>query len=127
MPATAATRKKRPDMPTTITAEQELTVLKHLANGRDVDWVATVTKIPQAVVERFADEAGWPDPDRLVTAIEDLTRDTNTIPERNRPTVTPGSAPTSTTTPRPELSVARHAPAPTPPPVNTRPRVGTST
>lgn len=113
------------------TIEQKITVLKHLANGRDTDWVSTVTKLPQDVVEELADDAGWPDPERLVSAIEALTKSTSAIPERVdhsvRPTIAPGSAPTSTTAPRPDLSVARHTPAPTPPVVNTKPRIGTST
>lgn len=98
-------------MNTTITREQNITVLKHLANGRDTDWVATVTKLPQDTVEQLADDAGWPNTDKLVASIENLTRAANAVPERIDHTVTPGGAPTSTTAP----------------PVNTRPNVGTST
>lgn len=93
------------------TTEQHITVLKHLANGRDSDWVATVTKLPQAVVERFADEAGWPDPDRLVSAIEALSRSTSAIPERVNHSINTSATVKPRPAPRPDLSVARQAPA----------------
>ncbi len=47
---------------TTVTAEQRLTIVKHLAAGNDLDWVAAATKFDRSVVlvitrlDRLAEE-----------------------------------------------------------------------
>lgn len=57
----------------TITPEQRLTVLKHLANGRDPDFVATVVRIPRDQVAAIGREHGHPDRVKLGQAVDVLT------------------------------------------------------
>jgi len=83
------------------TNAQVLTVLKHLANGRQPDFAAQVTNLTQSVVERIAEDAGWPDPDAVRKAIFNLTWTELTSPA---PAARP-AAPVAS--PRPDLSVAQ--------------------
>lgn len=109
-------------MTVTLTTAQTITILKHLAAGRQPDFVAQVTHQPQNVIEHVAERYNWPDQEALRKAIFDLSRNEQ---------LTPSSAPThmapaaTTSAPRPDLSVARTAPAPAPAAVE-RPRTVSS-
>lgn len=58
---------------TTVTAEQRLTIIKHLAAGKDLDWVAAATKFDRSVVLDIASHHGYPDPAKLAWARDVLT------------------------------------------------------
>lgn len=94
---------------TTITNAQVITVLKHLAAGRQPDFAAQVTHLPPRVVEDIAEKHGWPDPEAVRKGIFDLTRTEQVTPTPSPTHIAPSA---STTAPRADLSVARHAPAP---------------
>lgn len=87
-----------------------LTVLKLLANGRPVDFVAASTKLPNKDVLALAERYGWPDKDRLQWAVDELTRDAAAvnIPVRAPVPVTSRPAPTPAAATRRPV----HAPAP---------------
>lgn len=107
---------------TSITNAQKITVLKHLAGGRDTRFAATVTHLPQADVDAIADEYGWPDLDKVRWAIDELTAAGSVIPSRVDRTPAPAPEPRPTPAARHNLSVARRpAPTatPTPEPVRT--------
>lgn len=53
---------------TTVTAEQRLTIVKHLASGKDLDWVAAATKFDRSVVLDIASRHGYPDVSKLAWA-----------------------------------------------------------
>jgi hypothetical protein len=52
-------------MTTEIRPEQRLTILKHLASGKDLDMVATITRIPKDTVDEVARHHGYPDTEKL--------------------------------------------------------------
>lgn len=93
---------------TTVTIAQTITVLKHLAAGRQPDFAAQVTHLPQRVVEDIAEKYGWPDPDAVRKGIFDLTRTEQDTPAA--PPSTPAPRPAAPVAqPRPDLSVATTA------------------
>lgn len=53
---------------TTVTAEQRLTIVKHLAAGKDLDWVAAATRFDRSVVLDIASRHGYPDQSKLAWA-----------------------------------------------------------
>lgn len=53
---------------TTVTAEQRLTIVKHLAAGKDLDWVAAATRFDRSVVLDIASRHGYPDVSKLAWA-----------------------------------------------------------
>lgn len=53
---------------TTVTAEQRLTIVKHLAAGKDLDWVAAATRFDRSVVLDIASRHGYPDRSKLAWA-----------------------------------------------------------
>jgi len=88
-----------------ITDETRLTMLKHLAAGKTLDQVATITRHNREFVLDEVSKHGYPHSlakgiDLLAAKID---RDRNTIPEgRPLPKTTPGAAPTPTpAAPRP--------------------------
>lgn len=60
---------------TDITTVTKLTALKHLAHGRDKDFVADVTGLTVDQVLEVASHHGYPDPDKMRWAIDVLTGD----------------------------------------------------
>jgi hypothetical protein len=58
---------------TTVTPEQRLTIVKHLAAGKDLDWVAAATKLDRSVVLDIASRHGYPDTAKLAWARDVLT------------------------------------------------------
>lgn len=59
---------------TTITPEQRLTVVKHLASGKTPDMVATITGIDRATIVDIGSHHGYPDKDKLSWAVDILTK-----------------------------------------------------
>ncbi len=57
-----------------ITPTLRLTVVKHLANGKDPDTVATITKLPRSAVVDIGADHGYPNTDNLRKAASILTR-----------------------------------------------------
>lgn len=86
---------------TTVTAEQRLTIVKHLAAGKDLDWVAAATKLDRSVVLDIASRHGYPDTTKLAWARDVLTE------KAQQPAPTPTPAP-----PAPAPARAPVAPAP---------------
>jgi hypothetical protein len=118
-------------MPTTdITNAQVLTVLKHLANGRQPDFVAQVTHLPQSLVERIAEDHDWPDMDRIRKGIFNLTQAELATPQAAA--ASPAAARPAAATPpaapqqRPDLSIAHKPPTPQPAPAPEEPRTASS-
>jgi hypothetical protein len=60
-----------PDM--TITPQQRLAVLKHLANGRTLDVTAAMTRLTRDQVLDIGNHHGYPDTDKLSWAVDVLT------------------------------------------------------
>jgi len=89
---------------TTITRQTYVTMLKHLVAGKDLDFVATVTKVPRDAVLDVVSKHGYPNKDRMAWAIDMLIQGGDRILER--PTDTRGR-------------VLLDEPAPTPRPVAT--------
>lgn len=77
----------------TPTKQQIIALLKHLANGKTVDQVATIINQPAAVVEEYATRHGWPDTDKVEWAIDELTtqaaQQAAALPTRTEPTRIP--------------------------------------
>lgn len=71
---------------TTLTPAQRLTVVKHLANGRSLDTVATICKIPRETVLDIGSHHGYPSTAKLTWAVEILAKkideQASTLPER---------------------------------------------
>lgn len=110
-----------------VTNAQVITVLKHLANGRQPDFAATVTHLPQSAVERIAEDHGWPDMDKVRAGIFELTKaelDTPKAATASPPAVARPAAPTPPAG-RPDLSIAQKAPTP-PAATPDRPRTANS-
>lgn len=91
---------------TEITDEQRLTMLKHLASGKDLDTVATIVRHPRALVLDVVSKHGYPN--SLQKGIDALTakidrdqsalpegRDIQTAPRVPRPATTSPSSVTS--------------------------------
>jgi len=78
-------RKEAPPMTTvTITPVLRLTIVKHLANGRDLDFVASVVGISRPHVLEIASKHGYPKIDSLQRAVtlleEKIDRDAKDLP-----------------------------------------------
>lgn len=58
----------------TITAEQRLTIVKHLANGRGIDFTAAAMSLRPSTVREIGHEHGWPRPESLAKAADVLAR-----------------------------------------------------
>lgn len=58
----------------TITPEQRLTVVKHLATGKNPDVVATITKLSRGAVVDIGSHHGYPDTEKLCWAADILTK-----------------------------------------------------
>lgn len=74
---------------TTITPEQHLTVVKHLAGGKPPAVVATITRVDEHEVSRIGASHGYPDRDKLGWAVDILTKNlekaaTDGLPEPSR-------------------------------------------
>jgi uncharacterized small protein (DUF1192 family) len=65
-----------------ITPALKVTMLKHLVAGKDLDFVATVTKVPRDDVLDIASKHGYPNHDRMAWAIDMLIQGGDKIPER---------------------------------------------
>jgi hypothetical protein len=87
----------------TITPQLKVTMLKHLVAGKDLDFVAAVTKVPRDDVLDIVSKHGYPDVKKMAWAVDVLTdNDGNKIPIRevdHRPhvlldTTVPGGVPT---------------------------------
>lgn len=74
---------------TTVTAEQRLTIVKHLAAGKDLDWVAAATKFDRSVVLDIASRHGYPDQSKLAWARDVLAEKA----QQPAPTPAPAAAP----------------------------------
>lgn len=62
-------------MTVTLTPEQRLTVVKHLAAGKAHHVVATIARLNVKVVQEIGDEHGYPDRDLLTAAAHQLEQD----------------------------------------------------
>lgn len=104
----------------TITPEQRLTVLKHLAGGKGLDVVATIARLPRETVLDIASHHGYPDKSKLSWAVDVLTKKLDddqvaSIPpaqhtERVARPQTPAAA-----TPSPVVAAGQPSPPPTQP------------
>jgi len=84
--------------PSAITPQLKVTMLKHLVAGKDLDFVATVTRVPRDDVLDIVSAHGYPDVDKMAWAVDILTKTVGKIPER--PTATHrGAAPLDRPTP----------------------------
>lgn len=83
-----------------MTPQQRLTIVKHLANGKPFDVIATITSLPRDTIAEVARHHGHPDLKKLEWAadvIEKKIRDDETasLPSRVERTATPQPATTS--------------------------------
>jgi hypothetical protein len=62
-----------------------ITVLKHLINGRDLAFAATVTGLSAERVRQIAQSHGYPDISKLTWAVDVLSRQLNEIPAGTAP------------------------------------------
>lgn len=92
-------------MTTALTPQTRLTVVKHLAAGRSLDFAVTATKLSAEQVRQIAQAHGYPDRQKLSWAVDVLTEK---IDDAQRQTITP----------RPDLEPSAQRPAarPTPSP-----------
>lgn len=58
----------------TITDTQRLTVLKHLAAGKAINVVATITSLDSEIVRRIGADHGYPDRDKLKWAVDIVSK-----------------------------------------------------
>jgi len=95
----------------TITPQLKVTMLKHLVAGKNLEFVATVTRVPRDDVLDIVSAHGYPDVDKMAWAVDILTKTVGKIPERpadHRPHVLLDEpAPT----PRPVATIAHIPPA----------------
>lgn len=93
----------------TTTPEQRITILKHLANGKGLNVVATITRLTTEQVTDVAKHHGYPDREKLAWAADIL--------EKKRDDTDLASIPTSTApTPIRPATPPRPPARPTPPP-----------
>lgn len=80
----------------TITDQQRLTTLKHLASGKGLDVVATIVGLPRDTISDIARHHGYPDKDKLAWAadiVEKKIREAaTTLPERRPEPTRPAAA-----------------------------------
>ena len=67
---------------TTITRQLHVTVLKHLAAGKDLNFVAQVTRVPRDTVLDIASKHGYPDVKKMAWAVDILIKGADEIPVR---------------------------------------------
>jgi hypothetical protein len=67
---------------TAITPQLKVTMLKHLVAGKDLDFVATITRVPRDQVLDIVSAHGYPDVDKMAWAVDILTKTVGKIPER---------------------------------------------
>jgi len=67
---------------TTITPQLKVTMLKHLVAGKNLDFVATVTRVPRDDVLDIVSAHGYPDVDKMAWAVDILVKTVGKIPER---------------------------------------------
>lgn len=106
----------------TATPEQRLTIIKHLAGGKPLDVVATITHLDRSVVLDIASKHGYPDRDKLSWAVDVLAKkldEAAALPDRTeqelaqqaakkaaeRPTVEPISIPAEPLTKPDEIRI----------------------
>ena len=65
-----------------ITAATKVTMLKMLVAGKDLEFVATTTRVPRDTVLDIVSNHGYPDHDRMGWAIDMLIQGRDSIPER---------------------------------------------
>jgi len=95
----------------TITPQLKVTMLKHLVAGKDLDFVAQVTRVPRDDVLDIVSAHGYPDHDRMAWAVDVLIQGGDKIPVL--PTATHrGAAPLDETTTniRSAQSTVQHRP-----------------
>jgi hypothetical protein len=66
----------------TITPQLKVSMLKHLVAGKDLDFVATVTRVPRDTVLDIVSDHGYPNKDRMSWAVDVLIKNGDKIPER---------------------------------------------
>lgn len=78
------------------TPTTRLTIVKHLANGKDLSVVALIVKLPREHVLDIASHHGYPDTDKLSWAADVLKKklDEDQKAALPRPTVVPAASPT---------------------------------
>ncbi len=79
-----------------ISPTTRLTIVKHLANGKDLTVVALIVKLPREEVLDVASHHGYPDTDKLAWAADVLKKklDEDQRAALPRPTVVPAASPT---------------------------------
>jgi hypothetical protein len=65
----------------TITSQLKVTMLKHLVAGKDLDFVADVTRVPRDDVLEIVSNHGYPNKDRMAWAVDVLIQGGDKIPE----------------------------------------------
>ena len=65
-----------------ITPQLKVSMLKHLVAGKDLDFVATVTRVPRDTVLDIVSDHGYPNPDRMSWAVDVLVKNGDKLPER---------------------------------------------
>jgi hypothetical protein len=66
----------------TITPQLKVTMLKHLVAGKDLDFVAQVTRVPRGTVLDIVSDHGYPKINQMKWAIDILIKTGGKIPER---------------------------------------------
>lgn len=94
-----------------MTAADTLTVLKLLAKGRPPEFIADATRLPIGYVQSIADKHGWPDGQRVQSAVDNLglLAAAPRIPVREPTTSRPSPTPAALD-PRPALPAAGGTP-----------------
>jgi outer membrane murein-binding lipoprotein Lpp len=73
----------------TITPQLKVTMLKHLVAGKNLDFVAQVTRVPRDDVLDIVSKHGYPNHDRMAWAVDMLIQGGDKIPESQLRTGTP--------------------------------------
>jgi len=73
----------------TITPQLKVTMLKHLVAGKDLDFVATTTRVPLQDVLDIVSNHGYPNKDRMAWAVDVLIQGGDKIPQSQLRTGTP--------------------------------------
>jgi hypothetical protein len=72
-----------------ITPQLKVSMLKHLVAGKDLDFVAQVTRVPRDTVLDIVSAHGYPDVDKMSWAVDILIKTVGKIPESHLRTGTP--------------------------------------
>lgn len=94
-------------MTATLTPEQQLTALKHLASGKPIDVTATILHTDTETIRGLAASHGYPDREKLAWAVDVLTSKADAAHQHSAPPADRG---------RPLSAVARERVAPSPMP-----------